>query len=428
MNTRTDWWFSGVAIVFIVAVWFADGSELLQRDAERKGRAYKQPHTLFTRPQGSHLIATIDDLRVGDWVCPEAEYVKATKRIRERREWLKSLHDEKLKEREAREADEDIRFKQELDEWTQRAEGSDNRYPGSAPRRRHFDPIYEPDLPELPEPNFFPIIVLDYKGSSPEVDIWCMGRDPFSLTAEDRVLRLELDSHARAPKEVSEFAGVVTDLLLFAPTTWDEEANLVETLRKRGHNDELIQHAIRASLATGFLAHDSRRGRTHLDVVPKVRSFLGSSSRSSKGRRLSLNTLGEAWARTHLYPAKPETQIKRGGSVTNNNFVFFNSPVSGSNLGGTGDVINHAHPVDLADIVAATVALLDAERHRFSETSDPNALMNALEELRAALNEPKLPDSKVRRALAVVASIAGGLSMGVAGNFIFDAIKDVLGA
>lgn len=108
------------------------------------------------------------------------------------------------------------------------------------------------------------------------------------------------------------------------------------------------------------------------------------------------------------------------------NFIF-NAPVSGSNIGGTGDVINNGQPISLAELAATTVALLDAERHRFSEVSDPAALISALEELSAAINEPQLPESRVRKALDVVVTVAGGLSMGVAGNFIFEAIKKALG-
>ncbi|MGI5493634.1 hypothetical protein [Microtetraspora malaysiensis] len=109
------------------------------------------------------------------------------------------------------------------------------------------------------------------------------------------------------------------------------------------------------------------------------------------------------------------------------NAPVFNAPVNGSIIGGTGNTINNGQSVSLADLAAATVALLDAGRHRFSEARDPKALIDALEELRSATNEPQFPESRVRKALGVVLNVAGNLSMGVAGNFIFEAIKAALG-
>ncbi|KAB8185813.1 hypothetical protein [Microbispora catharanthi] len=420
-----NWPLLALPLIFLAAVKFSDGMELLQRDAEQSGLAFKRPDTLFARPQGNSRRVAISDLRVGDWVCPESEYLKHTRRIRERREYLESDYKRRLEEHAARERDEEARFNRELQEWNRQQSAGDGRHPGPAPQRRLFDPPYTPDLPELPEPDTFPILVLHTKGKEDAVDIWCMGRDVFTLHPDDFALRIDPDSRITAPKEATEYADAISDLLLLAPTTWSKESALTKTLRQRSHSDKNIEHAIRACIASGFLLHGRKTGRRRLDTLPRVRSLLRVSHTTKRERQIRLSPLGEAWARTHLYPMYPEA-IPPSRDTMTYNFMIFNAPVSGSNIGGVGNTINNGQSVSLADLAAATVALLDAERHRFSEATDPKALIDALEELRSAINESQVPESRVKKALGVVVSVAGNLSMGVAGNFIFEAIKATL--
>jgi hypothetical protein len=198
--------------------------------------------------------------------------------------------------------------------------------------------------------------------------------------------------------------------------SWVNEGVLGASMIEAGHPPRSARHAVRACVAAGLAVPDPERRRTFVEGLPRLRARLGVEARD---HRLNLSDLGTAWTRSVSPPAA-------GASAPPaiNQFHIYNSTFAYSNI---GDIVHNERNPEITALVRAVVQFLEAQRARFTETSDPVGLEAALEDLRGALAEPEMPVSRVRKTLGIVYQVGVDLAVGVGGNFLFEGIKKVIG-
>ncbi|MCO6003762.1 hypothetical protein NE236_02110 [Actinoallomurus purpureus] len=148
------------------------------------------------------------------------------------------------------------------------------------------------------------------------------------------------------------------------------------------------------------------------------------------GPAVLVPTLGQAAAAIAVHADRKEMDPPaEGDTVTNHNYNYFigESHFHRSNVGS--NVFNNSpsgdERLEVRNLLAKVSQLLEAQSAHFYKTSDPQALSTAVQVIHEAVNQPDLPISKVRQALNVVVRVGEGLFVGVAGNELFEQIKQL---
>jgi hypothetical protein len=373
--TGSSWWFLPVPPVALAVAAYADGVVLLHREAERSARSGRVAASLFTRVPGRARDVRAKDLRPGDWVSSKAEYDEKTRPIRERNADNEADHRRRKAQRDAHEREANLKFQLDLAEWTAHPEGP-------RPTRPHIPGIPKPYRHPLPPPEFAPVLVLDLSGDERTSGVWLAGRSLTRAGAADHFLCSGRGVPVRVDKEDATLAEAVSALMAALSPSWVNEGVLVASMIEAGHPPRSARHAVRACVAAGLAVPDPERRRTFVEGLPRLRARLGVEARD---HRLNLSDLGTAWTRSVSPPAA-------GASAPPaiNQFHIYNSTFAYSNI---GDIVHNERDPELTALVRAVVQFLEAQRARFTETSDPVGLEAALEDLRGALAEPEIPVS-----------------------------------
>ncbi|MDP4510674.1 hypothetical protein [Nonomuraea turcica] len=402
-------WIIPIAVLIgCIAWWLVDGRELLQRRAEAVGKRGNVPKGI-SKASNTWEEIHAGDVRAGDWVCTKREYDQHLKAADE-------LNTPQVEEYELR--------------WQGEATATYNspRLAGEVgdASKLHLRKVsVAQNLEHSPisvESLFRPVFIALPPDERQAVTLWLWGKGAQRLYVGDSLCR---QPRTLATPANSWAADTIVALMeRVSESSWRLEAALVHELASSGHSAGAIRHALRSCLASDLIHRDDVEGRSLLESLPKLGSLLPENLKPIPMRRLKRTPLGSAWIRAR------EVKKHQSGGIyveTQNVFNIHDSTIQQSVI-GSGNVYNYEPSKDLRDLARKVSSYLDEHRRKFPETGSEEAVAAALDILQHAVNEPDLPESKVKGAFRVLARYAEGIFVGVLGNGLFKEIEKVIGA
>lgn len=409
------------AVVGTVVAIITSGKALLQISAEITGIMRKAPRSMRSKGRGEEVMSA-GAVRPGAWICHYEDY-------EERRSKAEEDYRQRLEQHERQEDD---RIEIAREQWKARRKLDAERgitYPVSY---RPYELQRRPFLGQkhMPKKDFRLAVVAHKSDDAQSVSLGMLhGKSRNVGVGEKFYVRQQKDRRSAGVEQVDDaaaaFVGLIENLALGARS---EEAVILAL--QEHYSGGAIRHAIRGALATNLIRR--RRGPVRL-LCELLCVFSVVSYRAVEQRRTTeLTRLGEMWldadrAARAASARHADVSYTEGGHVTSNfHFYggqsFYNSPVGSTIHNGPQTEIQ----LNVGDILSRTIEMLDCQCDGIRQTSDPEALEEAILEIRSVVEGERLDDSKLASALRVIMRTGEGLFLGVAGNALYSELLQLV--
>lgn len=408
-------------LVGLVIVRIANGEALLQISAEVTGTIRRAPRSIRSKRRGEQAMA-VGVIDPGAWICHYDDYEDL--RFRAQEDYRQRLEEHDLSE--------DDRLATARAEWEARKKSDAERgitYPASYQpfdlRRR---PYY--GRSDDPKKEFKFAVVAHRSDDGQSVTLGFLRGKNRPVRAEEKFyVRQARQRRSIETEQIHDAAAALPSLLeALAPGDLRED-EIIIALEER-HSRDAIRRATRGALATRLIKR--RRDPARLLHELLCVFSLASNRAAERRREPKLTDLGQMWLDADHSAKEAAVRHagaphKKGDRMPNNEFIFYGGNFHNSPIGST--IHNGPYTeiqLDVSGILARTVETFESQRDRFRQTSDPEALEEAISEIRSTLEDGQSIDSRIMPALKVVTRIGEGLFLGVAGNALYSELLQLV--
>lgn len=372
----------------------SDGKNLLQLGAEISGHI--RPNKRLVRNLGIREQVRADAVAPGDFIHSKEDYRVALEEYRARREEARKEHEIAEKER---------RLQCELrgDEW--------HRY---HPRNFYF-------LEAKPKRKYHTVLFISRQGDGRLVFTTTNGETrPYAPHEPFERRRPRVNTHK---EDVKHAAACLSDLLYLVEGRPRSEEDIIAAL-SGDHDSARVRRAIRAALSMGLLRRLGNPKRFLCEVAYLI--YPSTRFQPFHLRKIALTERGVSWVQLDRNPEGAHVNESKKHSQNINffgNVSFTESSVSGD-VNKTTYINNHY--TEISEVLAQAVSLVrrnQEQLQRFTEYS--RELLAAADVLQAAIAQGEVQTPRARQALNVMVRAGEGLFLGVAGNTLYDQLKQV---
>ncbi|MES9540447.1 hypothetical protein [Actinomadura sp. NPDC000600] len=226
-------------------------------------------------------------------------------------------------------------------------------------------------------------------------------------------------------RSIERMAACLSDLLYLVEGDTRPEEEIIDALNGDYSAAEIGQ-ALRAALSAGLLKRPMTLKRALHESVSLA--HLTDRFHPLPLRKLELTERGTAWIQVDRHPKGND--MKDSENDNSPHFNFFGD-VSFTESSVTGDVnkttyINNSS-AEIDEVLRQAISLIRANEAQLQRFTDYTAeLVAAADVLQAAILQGDVRTPRARQALNVMIRAGEGLFLGVAGNTMYDQLKEVL--